>query len=322
MLSPLALALHLALAQAGTAPLPRIQAREHRVERDGRTISVLEKSLAGFVRPGPRRVAIVLPSASYSSRAVFDLQVRDYSVMDALARDGWDVFAVDFLGYGKSDPPFEGGDSNAADAVKDLAAATSYIHALTGVERSDVIGWSWGSQVAGRYAQLHPDRVSGLVLYGFTHEMLIPEEAFPEGLLEERTRPVTPESIRADFVPGAHDPDLPEAFADACLRLGNRAPNGSLRDYVYGLPVVDPGRLKAPTLMIYGEHEFEGNDPFFQARRRDAEGFFERLDVPRKALSVLPGGGHAVHLEKPHREWQSQVTTFLRGARDERATGR
>ncbi len=300
---------------------PEIQSREHFAQRGGRRIAIFEKSVTGTLRKGPRRVAVVLPSASYSSRANWDLSVRDYSVMDALAREGWDVFAIDFQGYGKSDSPKKGSYSDAREAVEDLAAATKYIENLHGVAKVDVIGWSWGAQVAGRFAQTHPERVNGLVLYGFNHQVGIPEDVFPEGFLDQPTRSVSPEDVRSDFIPEAHDPDIPEAFADACLRFGNRAPNGALRDYVYGLPLVEPAKLQAPTLLIYGQHELEGfgelNDgeaSYFQARRDDASDFFEGLNATRKQFSVVPGGGHAVHLEKPHLEWQKQVTEFLRGS--------
>ena len=48
--------------------------------------------------PAERPVVVLLPSATFSARGMWDLPLRDYSVMDALAKRGMDVFSAEHRG--------------------------------------------------------------------------------------------------------------------------------------------------------------------------------------------------------------------------------
>jgi hypothetical protein len=63
-----------------------------------------------------------IPGKLVCSRPLFDLQIRDYSLMDFLAESDYDVWAIDLHGYGRSDKTDKDWtDSHSAAA--DIAAA-------------------------------------------------------------------------------------------------------------------------------------------------------------------------------------------------------
>jgi proline iminopeptidase len=72
------------------------------------------------------------------------------------------IVLFDQRGAGKSTPFAELTDNTTWNLVADIEA----IRERLGIERSVVFGGSWGSTLALAYAQMHPERVLGLVLRG------------------------------------------------------------------------------------------------------------------------------------------------------------
>ena len=50
-------------------------------------------------------------------------------------------------------------------AAQDLGAAVDYILKKRKVSKINVVGWSWGTSIAGMYTTEHNDKVNRLVLY-------------------------------------------------------------------------------------------------------------------------------------------------------------
>ena len=103
-------------------------------QRNGAEIrlAVYRKRIGNAARP----VLFLVHGSSTSARSSFDLSVPghdDYSMMDAFARYGFDVWTMDHEGYGKSSRT----DSNSdiASGVEDLKAATAVIARETGQTR-------------------------------------------------------------------------------------------------------------------------------------------------------------------------------------------
>ena len=150
-------------ARAGAKP---IRGEDHYVMRDGLRIYLWEKhkvDLEGtFANSG--KVALLVHGGTWSGRPLFDLQIRDYSLMDFLAENGYDVWAIDLHGYGRSDKTAKDWtDSHSAAA--DIAAAVGYIARLRGVSKVNLLGCSAGTQRAGVFAMENPDKVAKLILY-------------------------------------------------------------------------------------------------------------------------------------------------------------
>lgn len=272
---------------------------------------------------GDAPIVVLLPSATFSAHASWGLPLRGYSVLRGLARRGFDAFAVELGGYGGSSPPTGDPRGGCASAQHDLGVALDHIAGLRGERPVFLVGPSWGSQVAGAFAAEHPGRVRGLVLYGFRWRTRVPREAieqvFGAGALEGATRPVTSESARGDFIEGHHEEDVPAAFERHLLSKGSRVPTGALVDYCERLPLVDPARLRVPTLMLYGRFEFEApgvgeeDRQRLEAHRAEQREFFEALKGPRHWIEV-PGGGHSAHLDAPHALFQRCLAGWLERA--------
>jgi len=157
--------------QTKAAPHPStsiasIQNREAYVMRDGLRIYLWEKYREDQEQPfaSTGKVALLVHGGTRSGRSLYDLQIRDYSLMDFLAQNGYDVWAIDSHGYGHSDKTAKDWvDSHSAAA--DIAAAVEHITKLRGVSKINLLGGSAGTQRVGVFAMEHPEKVGKLVLY-------------------------------------------------------------------------------------------------------------------------------------------------------------
>ena len=89
-----------------------------------------------------------------------------------------------------------------------------------------------------------------------------------------------------------------DAFADAILSLDDSMPNGTYIDMCSKLPIVDPARISAPTLIMRGE--FDGIAAF-----DDLIEFFKRLPTADKQFTVMPGISHASFQQKNYPSWST-----------------
>jgi pimeloyl-ACP methyl ester carboxylesterase len=157
---------------------------------------VRERVLAGTaLRPAGSadRVVLFVHGAGTPAEVAFDVPYEDYSWMAYLARAGFDVFAVDMTGYGRSTRPAPMNDpcnlakdrqpalipallaapcapsyphalTTIASDWDDVGAAVDYVRALRRVERVSLVAWSLGGPRSAGYAARHPQKVHRLVL--------------------------------------------------------------------------------------------------------------------------------------------------------------
>lgn len=311
-MSVLALALlTIALAKDGIAtdvPQTAVRGEEHYVTRDGIRIYLWEKYLPGEIGSFAQtaKVVLLVHGGTRSGRSLYDLQIRDYSLMDFLAQHDYDVWAIDIHGYGHSDKPDDWIDTKSAAA--DIGAGVEYITKLRGVSKVDLLGCSAGTQRAGRYAMEHPERVARLILHaGFwkgseefrdTNRKRIENGGQPL----PRNRPTTEADFRDGLVPGQYEQDV----VDESVRIGMQ--NDRQRPNVFAeyakLPILDPKQIVVPTLIIFGDKDFLANDT-------DLLPFFEQLNTHDKSYVHLPDSGHMMILEKGHRRLQHEILSFL-----------
>ena len=98
-------------------------------------------------------------------------------------------------------------------------------------------------------------------------------------------------SIFARDHAGTADPAVVEAFADAVLALDDSVPTGTYVDMCERLPLVDPRKITAPTLIMRGEYDGI-------AGVEDLLAFFDLLPNADKQFSVMPGIAHASFQQK------------------------
>jgi len=281
---------------------PSTVGREHWTKKGDVRLFLWEKP-AG-TSPGPRGTVLFVHGSSMASQPTFDLQVpgrADSSAMDCFARLGYDTWCVDMEGYGRSD---KHRDNNAsiANGADDLEAATEYIARTRRVESFLMYGVSSGALRAALFAERHPERVRRLALDAFVWTgrggPTLAERAkrLPEFRSRSR-RPIDHAFVRSIFTrdhPGTADDETVAAFADAILALDDSVPTGTYVDMCENLPVVDPARITAPTIIMRGQ--YHGIASF-----EDLMDFFARLPNPDKQFAVMPGIAHASFQQKNYR---------------------
>src|SRR5471030_531497 len=124
-------------------------------------------------RPGEPALPIVflVHGSSNSARSSYDLSVPgkgEYSLMNVMARYGYDVWTMDHDGYGLSSS--SGNNSDIASGVEDLKAAIPVVMKETGRSKMHFFGTSSGAIRAGAYAQTQPERIDRLILAAFTYK--------------------------------------------------------------------------------------------------------------------------------------------------------
>jgi pimeloyl-ACP methyl ester carboxylesterase len=247
---------------------------------------------------GDASVLFLVHGSSVSSRPTFDLTVPGkgrYSLMDTFVEYGFDVWTMDHESYGRSTRTE--GNSDIASGVLDLAAGLEVVARETGRSRAHFMGESSGALRAAAFATVHPDRVDRLVLMAFTYTgkgspTLQKRAEQVEYYRTHNRRKRDREMIRSIFTrdkPGTADPAVAEAMADAELPFGDTIPTGTYLDMTAHLPVVDPQKVRAPTLVVRGE--FDGI-----ATEEDLLDFYRKLPNADRQFSILPGLAHSLAL--------------------------
>jgi alpha-beta hydrolase superfamily lysophospholipase len=258
-------------------------------------------------------VLFLVHGSSVSSRSSFDLTVPghgEYSLMDKFAGYGFDVWTMDFEGYGRSTRTE--GNSNIASGVEDLKAAVEVVARETGQERFHFFGESSGALRAGAFAMARPERINRLAFGAFTYTgqgspTLADRAKQVEFYRAHNRRLRGRDMIRSIFTrdkPGTSDPAVGEAMADAELPFGDSVPTGTYLDMTTNLPIVDPLKVHAPLLIVRGE--FDGI-----ATEEDLLNFFQKLPTPDREFVVLPGAAHSVPMGINRQQFWHVLRAFL-----------
>jgi pimeloyl-ACP methyl ester carboxylesterase len=283
----------------------------------------------------PARTLLFVHGHTFPASTTFDLPLGGLSWMDYIAGRGFDVWSLDLRGFGRSARPSEMAQPAAAHpplvrgdaALADLAAAVAFIRERRAVPRLVLMGWSWGTALAGRFAAENPALVDRLVLYAplWLHAgspaLPAPTEAW-RGLTQAQVRAAwvegVPEPRRAALLPPgwfehmagvtwATDPDGQRQRPPAL-----RVPNGPLAEMAEAQaaqrPFYDPARIAAPALLVLAEWD-QVTPPAM------AQALFPLLaNSPGKRLVVLGEGTHAVMLERNRGALFQAVQVFLEEA--------
>ncbi len=239
--------------------------------------------------------------SSMASQPTFDLSVPgrpDSSAMDWFAARGFDTWCMDNEGYGRSDKnrPINCDIANGAD---DLEAGSRYILSRSGASKLLLYGISSGALKAALFAQRHPERVARLALDAFVwtgagSPTLAERKKKLQQFSATNRRPIDRAFVHSIFSrdhPGCADAATIDAFADAILALDDSVPTGTYVDMCSKLPLVEPERITAATLIMRGE--FDGIAAF-----DDLVEFFRRLPNADKQFAVMAGVSHASFQQK------------------------
>lgn len=305
------LALCVGTAAGGEGAEPEaVTAATHWVVRGMIRMHVWEKVVGA---PTGKPVVVLAHGSGTAGRESFDLAVpgrTDYSLMDRLAREGFDVFALDVTGFGRSTRPQ--GPITTDAAAEDLDAVVDYLRNVRATERVHLVAWSWGTQYAGLFAVAHPEKIARYVSYAQMHVNspdIVRRRADLAFYRDHAWITVTREGWKARFrsmTPAQFtEPEVIESFAEAASVAEPQTSTGPQVDLVTRLPMVDPARITAPTLMIHGEYD-DVADP------AGLLPFFAQLPASDKRYVVIPGAGHMMHLQAGRHAFFDAVVDFLR----------
>jgi pimeloyl-ACP methyl ester carboxylesterase len=287
-----------AMTPAAAEPAGDIWSAEYWAKKGDVKLNLWRKRV-GAPRPGEAVLPTVflVHGSSNSARSSYDLSVPgkgEYSLMNVLARYGYDVWTMDHDGYGYSGS--SGNNSDIASGVEDLKAAMPVVIKETAQQQAHFYGTSSGGIRAAAYAQAQPERIGRLILSAFTYK--------GNGAAEIERRRARIDELRAnprrkrdaamirsiftrDGYPAGYDPAVAEAIIADEKRFGDTIPSGTYLDMAANLPIVDPKKVLSPVLMLRGE--FDSN-----STNDDLIDFYRQLPNGDRQFVILPKTAHAV----------------------------
>ena len=200
-LSPIAFILAAASSPLTTpptpAPLPRrdfyVTVKSTAPAMRGRDAKLFVREIAPLGGGAGKGVVLFVHGAGTPAEVAFDVPYQDYSWMEYLARAGFDVFAMDMTGYGRSTRPpamddpcnlshtqqaafvpskiaqpcaatFTTAMTTMSSDWDDIGAVVDHLRAERRVAQVSLVGWSQGGPRTAGYAAKHPDKVARLVV--------------------------------------------------------------------------------------------------------------------------------------------------------------
>jgi pimeloyl-ACP methyl ester carboxylesterase len=215
--------------------------------------------------------------------------------LEALSHN-YQVIAVDFPGFGHTPPP------PAAWAVDDYAQWTLAVLDQLALGQVHLVGHSFGGRIAIALASSYPQRVGKLVLTGSAgirptrslgYHLRVRLFKLMRGLVRSK---LVPQGVRKHA----------EAYVQAQGSSDYQAASGTVRSSFVRVVNEDLRerlpRIKAPTLLIWGEND--ADTPLSDGK------LMEQL-LPDAGLVVFAGAGHYAYLEQAGR-FCTIVETFFR----------
>jgi len=300
-------------------------------------IYVRERVLTGVALRGaaaPDKVVLFVHGAGTPAEVAFDAPIADYSWMAYLAEGGFDVFAMDTTGYGRSTRPAPMNDpcnlaegqqaqfvpallaapcrpsypsqvTNIGSDWNDIDAVVEYVRKLRGVQKVSLVAWSLGGPRAGGYAAQHQDKVQRLVLlapaYNRTSAAAAPTLPAPGAAFNTQSR--------SEFVANwdrqvgcsdQYDPAVRDAVWTDLLAsdpVGATWGTGVRRapaTTTWGWNLAMIGGTRVPTMMIAGAHDKQVPPDRVRAA-------YDDLGATDKVLVDLACSSHNAQWEKNHR---------------------
>jgi pimeloyl-ACP methyl ester carboxylesterase len=279
----------------------------------------------------PPRVVLYVHGGSFPSALSIAHRFDGRSWRDELCASGFDVWGLDFLGFGGSDPYPEMDSPAEAHGVlslvettwRQLELAVRWILAHHRALRISVVAHSWGTIVAGRFAGACPDLVERLVFFGPIARRAPSGEAqrFPAWRLvslDDQWRRFVADvpSGEAPVLARRHFDEWGPLYLDtdresrARTPASVKIPSGPWQDIAdawSGRLAYDPGLVRAPVAIVRGAWDSFCTDA-------DARWLFDALHAaPLRRDVKIARAGHLMHLEENRYALYRETEAFLSG---------
>ncbi|GHN00538.1 hypothetical protein WSM22_20270 [Cytophagales bacterium WSM2-2] len=274
---------------------------------------------------------LFIHGATFPSALAFAFRMNGYSWMDNLSENGFDTYALDFLGYGHSDRYPEMSSSSpkgkpvgmAGEIYRDIDKAVDFILQKTGKKKICLIAHSWGGAVAALYATKFPAKVEKLVLFASITKRDGKELSPVIEKTYESLTPVQRVTAMKDLTPPEMtcqlEPEITTTWGEQWLKSDPlatksksdsvRFPSGYTLDFnnlTNGRALYNPADIMAPVLLIRGEWDKypDNND--------EGSLLSELKNSPGKKYVVIEKATHVMHLEKNRHQLYDETLNFLK----------
>jgi pimeloyl-ACP methyl ester carboxylesterase len=281
----------------------------------------------------PRRAVLYVHGATFPSALSIAHRFDGTSWRDALNEAGFDVWGLDFYGFGHSDRYPEMNDNptdhpplcTADDASRQLEAAVRFILGHQGLDQVSLISHSWGAMPASLVAARHPRLIDRIVLFApiarrgprryeappaFPAWRIVTSEDQWNRFVEDVPPHEPPVLSRVHFEEWGQrylDSDPESRSRDPA---GVKTPLGPLSEIIrawHGRLAYDPAQVRCPVAIIRGE--WDGLIP-----DDDARWLFDAFThAPVKRDIKIGRGTHLMHLEAMRKALWRESIAFLRG---------
>jgi pimeloyl-ACP methyl ester carboxylesterase len=296
-------------------------------------LSLFLRYLPASNAASPRRAVLYIHGATFPSALSIAYRFDGRSWRDALNEAGFDVWGLDFYGFGHSDryPEMHRPESESAplcvaqDAARQVETAVHFILNHQKLEKLSLISHSWGSMPTSLFASAHPNLTDRLVLFGPIGRRGPRRYETPPRFSGWRI--ITPDDQWRRFVEDVpvnqpavlsrkHFDEWSERYLDSDPESRSRAPAGvktplgpfsEIIKAWHGQLGYDPGMVRAPVAIIRGEWDGLMQDD-------DARWLFDAFSqAPIKRDIKISCATHLMHLEAMRPALWRESINFLTG---------
>ncbi len=303
----------------------------HRIAGPIAGLSLFLRHLPATRPTGATRPVLYVHGGTFPSALSIAHRFDGRSWRDELVDAGFDVWGLDFYGFGSADRyPEMAAPAADHDVLGGAAIASAQIeHALRVIrDRAQgapvsIVAHSWGTIAAGHCAGRVPELIDRLVLFGPV--VWRPRTAAPENFqawrlvsLEDQWRRFVAEVPKGEpaVLSERHFASWGEAYLDSDPESRRRTPpsvkvpSGPWHDIAQahaGARAYDPAAIRAPVAIVRGAWDSLATD-------QDAHRLFEALThAPIKRDIKIARATHLMHLERARYALYRETETFLRG---------
>jgi pimeloyl-ACP methyl ester carboxylesterase len=280
---------------------------------------------------GAEKVVLYVHGGTFPSALSIAHRFDGRSWRDELCARGFDVWGLDFLGFGSSDRYREMAEpaehhtalGQADTASRQIEQAARFICAHHGVPRISIIAHSWGTLAAGRFAGTNPVLVDRMVFFGpvtWRSAKADPQRypAWRLVSLQDQWKRFTEDVPQGEptVLSNRHFDDWGQCYlasdVDSFTRspASVKTPSGPWQDIANawsGHLGYDPGLIRAPVAIIRGEWDSLATDV-------DARWLFDALKASPLRVDVkIARATHLMHLEDSRYALYRNAESFLRG---------
>jgi pimeloyl-ACP methyl ester carboxylesterase len=321
------------IARSASLNAPPLDPRERhfRVPSNHDGLSLFLRYMPARAAMPSRGAVLYVHGGTFGSALSIAHRIDGRSWRDELCSAGFDVWGLDFHGFGRlSDPLPEMAEpadrhaplGRAEDASRQLGQAVHFICGFHRVAQVSIIAHSWGTIVAGRFAGHFPEFVERMVFFGPIARRE-PSEAARLPAWRLITLKDQWDRFMADVPAGEpavlakrHFDEWGERYLDSDPQSRSRSPaavktpSGAFQDIFdawAGDLAYDPSAVACPVAIIRGEWDGMCTD-------RDAAWLNAALRrAPIRRDIKVSRGTHLMHLESSRYALYREAETFLCG---------